>query len=106
MNEVTGCRGMELLCRHRAAFDPLRSWKWLGKAERWKQLSDRETAARFAQHPGPMDVGPDKTKNERQLMRTAQRAHQRSLWIKRVPTRTDYPATASGIRQPNYDWAA
>jgi hypothetical protein len=50
---------MELLCRHRAALDTQRSWKWLGEAERWRDLVQRETASLYAEHPGPMAMGPN-----------------------------------------------
>ena len=60
MNDPIGCRDMELLCRQRATLDTQHSWKWLGEAERWKDLAHREAAARFhAEHAGPMTVGPD-----------------------------------------------
>jgi hypothetical protein len=55
MNDPIGCRDMELLCRRRATFDIQHSWKWLGEAERWKDLAHREAVSRFhAGHPGPM----------------------------------------------------
>jgi hypothetical protein len=44
MNDLVSCRDMELLCRHRAAFDTQRRWKWLGEAERWKAY---RTSSRF-----------------------------------------------------------
>jgi hypothetical protein len=47
MNDPVGCREMELLCRQRATFDIQHSWKWLGEAERWKDLAHREAASRF-----------------------------------------------------------
>ena len=52
MSDPIGCRDMELLCRQRATFDIQHSWKWLGEAERWKDLAHREAASRFhAGHP-------------------------------------------------------
>jgi hypothetical protein len=66
---------MELLCRHRAAFDARQRWKWLGEAERWRELAQRETASRFhGEHPGPMAMGPNALQGERHA---AQRASQR-----------------------------
>jgi hypothetical protein len=62
MSDLVGCRDMELLCRHRAAVDREHSWKWLGEAERWKDLAHREIASRFRampMHPGPMAMGPN-----------------------------------------------
>jgi hypothetical protein len=72
MNDLTGCRNMELLCRHRAAFDTQHRWKWLGEAKRWGDLAHRETASRFhAEHPGPMAVGPNTLEGERRVMKNA-----------------------------------
>jgi hypothetical protein len=62
MNDLTGCRYMEKLCRQRAAFDPSHSWKWLGAAERWKDLAHLEAGERFRghqTHAGPMQMGPN-----------------------------------------------
>jgi hypothetical protein len=52
------CRGMELLCRQQAVFDSEHSWKWLGEAERWEHLAQKETASRFKKI-GPMAMGPN-----------------------------------------------
>ena len=72
MNARVGCRDMELLCRQRAAFDIQHSWKWLGKAERWKDLARRETASRFhAEHTGPMTMGPNTMEGDLGIMRRA-----------------------------------
>ncbi len=38
MSDVAGCRAMEMLCRQRAKVDPKHSWKWLGEADRWREL--------------------------------------------------------------------
>ena len=51
MNDVANCRAMELLCRERATADPSHSEKWLGQAQRWRELEQRET--------GPMTMGPN-----------------------------------------------
>jgi hypothetical protein len=50
------CRDMELLCRQQAVFDNEHRWKWLGEAERWGHLAQKETASRFK---GPMAMGPN-----------------------------------------------
>jgi hypothetical protein len=51
---------MELLCRRRAALDTQHSLKWLGEAERWRDLAHRETASRFqTMGLGPMDMDPN-----------------------------------------------
>jgi hypothetical protein len=56
---------MELLCRRRAMLDTQHSWKWLGEAERWREIAHRETASRFqAMHPGPMAMGPNTIKGD------------------------------------------
>ena len=54
MNNLVGCRDIELLCRQRAALDHQHSWKRLGEAERWRDLAHREITSRFEQTPGPM----------------------------------------------------
>jgi len=59
MNDRVGCREMELLCRHRATLDTAHGWKWLGQAERWRELARREAASHYARHPGPMAMGPN-----------------------------------------------
>jgi hypothetical protein len=70
MNDLVGCRDMELLCRHRAAFDAQHGWKWLGEAERWRDLAHREVASRFqAENPGPMAMGPNTMEGDRRTMR-------------------------------------
>ena len=72
MNDPIGCRDMELLCRQRATFDVQHSWKWLGEAERWKDLAHRETASRFhATHPGPMVMGPNTMADDRRAKQAA-----------------------------------
>jgi len=59
MNDRVGCREMELLCRQRAALDIQHSWKWLGEADRWRDLAHCEAASLCAEHPGPMAMGPN-----------------------------------------------
>ena len=72
MNDLIGCREMELLCRQRATFDIQHSWKWLGEAERWKDLAHREAASRFhAGRPGPMAMGPNTMEGARRAIRRA-----------------------------------
>ena len=62
MSDLADCRELEMLCRHRATVDRENSWKWLGEAERWKDLAHREIGSRFRaipMHPGPMAMGPN-----------------------------------------------
>ena len=47
MVDVQDCHAMERLCSQRAEADPTRAWKWLGQAERWRELGKREVAWRF-----------------------------------------------------------
>ena len=69
MNDPVGCRDMELLCRQRATFDIQHSWKWLGEAERWKDLAHREAASRFhAEYTGPMTMGPNTMEGDRRTI--------------------------------------
>jgi hypothetical protein len=58
MKQQMSCRDMELLCRQRAVFDCERRSKWLGEAERWGHLAEKETASRF-KTIGPMAMGPN-----------------------------------------------
>jgi hypothetical protein len=64
MNDLADCRAMELIYRERANADPDNSWKWLGQAERWRDLGKQEAALRFQRrgaqqqmHAGPMAMG-------------------------------------------------
>lgn len=60
VNDLVSCRDMELLCRRRAALDTQHSWKWLGEAERWRDIAHREAASRFqTMGLGPMAMGPN-----------------------------------------------
>ncbi|MEH2564079.1 hypothetical protein [Bradyrhizobium sp. AZCC 2289] len=66
MNDISECREMELRCLQRARAEPENSWKWLGQAERWRELAHSRVAVKF-QKPvaqqqmtaGPMQMGPD-----------------------------------------------
>jgi hypothetical protein len=64
MNDQLTCRDMEMLCRQRAGFDKAHSWKWLGEADRWRDLSHHEKASRFQ---GPMTMGPNTVEGDRRL---------------------------------------
>ena len=59
MDDLAGCHDMELLYLHRAAVDEQRRWEWLAKAERWRDLAQREMASLHTGHPGPMAMGPN-----------------------------------------------
>ena len=62
MKDLADVRYMERLCRQRAVFDPPHSSKWLGEAERWKDLAHPKVGDRFREkssHPGPMVMGPN-----------------------------------------------
>jgi hypothetical protein len=59
MQQLLGCRELELLCRLRATFDTQHRWKWLSEAQPWGDLAHRETVARYGEHPGPMAIGPN-----------------------------------------------
>jgi hypothetical protein len=71
MSDVANCRAMELLCRERATADPSQRGKWLGQAQRWQELRQRETAWQFQRrngqqqmHAGPMAMGPNPVERE------------------------------------------
>jgi hypothetical protein len=65
MDDLLNYRGMELLCCQRATVEPEHSWKWLGQAERWRNLGHRKITSRFkrsnSEQPdlGPMAIGPN-----------------------------------------------
>jgi hypothetical protein len=62
MKDLADVRYMERLCRQRAVFDAPHSSKWLGEAERWKDLAHLKVGDRFREkpsHPGPMAMGPN-----------------------------------------------
>jgi len=62
MADPAGCRDMEVLCRRRVTVDREHSWKWLGEAERWKDLAHCEISSRFRAMPmkrGPIAMGPN-----------------------------------------------
>jgi hypothetical protein len=65
MSEL-GFREMERRCRQRAIEDPKNEWKWLGEAERWRQLARAEHSWRVqkrgTQHAGPMATQPNASK--------------------------------------------
>jgi hypothetical protein len=70
MIDLADCRAMELMYRQRAKTDPQRSWKWLGRAERWRELGKQQAAWRFQgrnrqqqMHTGPMATGPNPGQN-------------------------------------------
>jgi hypothetical protein len=56
MNHLAGCHDMEVLCRRRATLDHEHSWKWLGQADRWKELAHIQ---HYTLQPGPMAMGPN-----------------------------------------------
>ena len=47
MENVSRFRAMGSICRQRAVFDPLNSWKHLGDAERWEHLAAAEITTHF-----------------------------------------------------------
>jgi hypothetical protein len=75
MNDRLGCHDMEMLCRQRAKVDLKHNWKWLGEADRWRELGHNEIAWRFQQrnmqqmHAGPMPMGPNTVQGDLRGMR-------------------------------------
>jgi hypothetical protein len=65
MSEIKDCREMELWCLRRARAEPENQWKWLGQAERWRELAHQRIAFNFQKtsrrqmHAGPMLMGPN-----------------------------------------------
>ena len=54
--DTSECRKMQLWCLQRAKEEPAQSWKWLGQAERWRQLG--RSQSQQGQYAGPMSMGP------------------------------------------------
>jgi hypothetical protein len=75
MNDRLGCHDMEMLCRQRAKVDLKHNWKWLGEADRWRELGHNEIAWRFQQRnmqqmpAGPMAMGPNTVQGDLRGMR-------------------------------------
>ena len=73
MDDLLNCHAMELLCRQRALVDPKYSWKWLARAERWKNLGDRNVTSRLergiVEQPdlGPLAMGPNTIDGDQRL---------------------------------------
>jgi hypothetical protein len=67
MSDTLDCREMELWCLQRARAEPEHHWKWVGQAERWRELADSQIAFNFNKsspqqqqmHAGPMQMGPN-----------------------------------------------
>jgi hypothetical protein len=71
MSDVANCRAMELLCQQRAKADSEHSGKWLGQADRWRDLAKRENAWRSQRrathqqmHAGTMAVGSNTVRGD------------------------------------------
>ena len=50
MKDLVRYRAMESLCRQRAVFRPLESWRLLAEAEMWHHKAEDEMAARSMRH--------------------------------------------------------
>jgi hypothetical protein len=67
MSDTLDCREMELWCLQRARAEPEHHWKWVGQAERWRELAHSQIAFNFNKsspqqqqiHAGPMQMGPN-----------------------------------------------
>jgi len=78
---VLGCRNIETLCRQRAISDRAHSWKWLGEADRWSDLANREIAFRFQnnqEHAGAMAMGPNSIDGDSHRQRSESMQRQQS----------------------------
>jgi hypothetical protein len=47
MSEIKDCREMELWCLQRARTEPENHWKWVGQAEKWRDLAHSQIAFNF-----------------------------------------------------------
>ena len=66
MSHLLNCRDMERLRCKRAAEDIEPSWKWLARAERWRNLEQRNTSFRQSKpNLGPMAMDPNTINGER-----------------------------------------
>jgi hypothetical protein len=72
MSDLADCRAMEMLYRERAKADPQHSGKWLGQADRWRELAHNESAWRLQKrsaqqqmHAGPMATQPQPVEGDR-----------------------------------------
>src|SRR5664279_2103598 len=70
-SDISHCRAMEVWCRQRARAEPGKSWKWLGQAERWRELAHDRIAFKFQKrsvhqqiYAGPMQMGPNTVKGD------------------------------------------
>jgi hypothetical protein len=52
MKDLVRYRAMESLCRQRAVFHPLESWRLLAEAEMWHHKAEEEIAGRSPEHDG------------------------------------------------------
>jgi hypothetical protein len=67
MSDIKECREMELWCLQRARTEPGNHWKWVGQAERWRELARSQISFNFQKdapqqqqmHAGPMAMGPN-----------------------------------------------
>jgi hypothetical protein len=82
MKDLADARYMERLCRQRAVFDHVHSGKWLGEAERWKDVAHLKGGDRFREkppHPGPMTMGPNTMEGDSHRQRDESRQRQQSI---------------------------
>jgi hypothetical protein len=49
LNDIAECREMEFRCLQRARAEPENSWKWLGQAERWRELAHSRVAHQISE---------------------------------------------------------
>ena len=77
MEDLTNCHAMEVLCRQRALVDPEHSWKWLARAERWRNLGRRKITSSQSNSGqaelGPMAMGPNTIDGDQRLKKLAVR---------------------------------
>lgn len=57
MKDLVRYRAMESLCRQRAVFRPLESWRLLAEAEMWHHKAEDEMAARSMEREAPPTAG-------------------------------------------------
>ncbi len=57
MKDLVRYRAMESLCRQRAVFRPLESWRLLAEAEMWHHKAEDEIAARSSERDAAPSAG-------------------------------------------------
>ena len=69
MNDIRDCNFMEIWCLQRAEAEPENAWRWMGQAQRWRDLAPPH-AVKAKQMTGPMQMGPNPITGARPLQQS------------------------------------